>query len=156
METICNLANDGEVVRRLGRLPFPYRAEDALFFLDQIVPHELVWIIEKQDDCNVVGIIGLTPRDDVGKVELGYWLGRQFWELGFATEAAKMVLNYAFGPASLPEIISGCFDDNVRSARVLNKLGFNIVSKSMRSCLAEGKELPHLDARLSREEWKSD
>ena len=56
---IAALANDWEVARRLTRLPHPYTLEDAVFFLEEIVPKELVWIIESP--AELLGVAGLTP-----------------------------------------------------------------------------------------------
>ena len=158
-ESIRRLADDWEVARRLARVPFPYTLDDALFFLDQIVPKELAWIVQHAGSGDVLGVAGLTPHADTGNMELGYWLGREFWGQGFATEAASVVLDYAFGAGLAPEITAGCFADNIRSARVLTKLGFRIAGESLRLCLAEGSELRQYDLLLRRESyqgWKPD
>jgi RimJ/RimL family protein N-acetyltransferase len=164
---IAALANDWEVARRLTRLPHPYTLEDAVFFLEEIVPKELVWIIESS--AELVGVAGLTPdaehdpekwepvfgkrscsNKDRGSVELGYWLGRAFWGHGYATEAAGLVIDYAFDRADAILVTAGCFTDNVRSLRVLRKLGFAIKGESLRFCMAQQRELPHYDLTLAR------
>lgn len=155
VDAIRTLANNWEVARWMGRLPFPYQRNDAILFLEQIVPREAVWIVQDHDSATVFGVGGLTPHEALGKVELGYWLGEEYWGNGFATEAIRAILGYAFGPASLPKVISGCFVDNKRSAHVLEKLGFHTVGTSMRSCMAQAKDLPYLDMALTREVWAS-
>ena len=150
-DTIQALANDWEVAKRLARVPYPYTLEDALFFLDEIVPKELVWIVQNSESREMVGVAGLTPHKDAESLELGYWLGREFWGHGFATEAAKVVLDYAFSAPSTSVVTAGCFTDNFRSFRVLRKLGFQITGESLRLCLAERRELPHHDMALTRE-----
>ena len=99
-----------------------------------------------------VGIAGLVPHG-AASAELGYWLGRPHWGHGFATEAARAILAFAFTTAALPELTSGCFTGNLRSARVLEKLGFRQTGTSTRACLAQAKDLPHLDMRLPRTAW---
>jgi len=148
--TIAALANDWEVAGRLTRLPHPYTLEDAVFFLEEIVPHELVWIIERAGSRDMLGVAGLTPDQAAQTVELGYWLGRAFWGHGFATEAAGLVLDYAFGVAAAAVVTAGCFTDNHRSLRVLHKLGFAIKGESLRFCMAKQRELPHYDLALPR------
>ena len=155
VDAICALANNFEVAKWMGRLPFPYRRNDAVFFLEQVVPREAVWIVQDCESAAVLGVGGLTPHEASGKVELGYWLGEEYWGNGFATEASRTILRYAFGPASLPEVISGCFVGNTRSAHVLEKLGFRTIGISMRLCVAQAKDLPHLDMTLTREGWAS-
>jgi RimJ/RimL family protein N-acetyltransferase len=169
---IAALANDWEVARRLTRLPHPYTLDDAVFFLEEIVPKELVWIIESS--AELVGVAGLTVDADGTSVELGYWLGRAFWGHGYATEAAGLVIDYAFdraGARACPAkvgtgfakkdmlkqkvsvVTAGCFTDNVRSLRVLRKLGFTIKGESLRFCMAQQRELPHYDLALARVGW---
>lgn len=152
---ICALANNWEVTRWMGRLPHPYTNEDALFFLEHVVPREVTWIVQCRSSGEVLGAAGLIPHETSGSVELGYWLGQSHWGKGFATEASRAVLDFAFGRASLPDVASGCFVGNVRSAHVLEKLGFQPVGTSARSCMAQGKELPHLDMVLTRDAWTS-
>jgi [ribosomal protein S5]-alanine N-acetyltransferase len=149
-EAIQRLANDWEVAKRLARLPYPYTLENALFFLDEIASKELVWIAQHSETGELLGVAGLKPLEDAGTLELGYWLGRQFWGRGFGTEAANVVLDYAFGAPSTSAVTAGCFTDNLRSERLLKKLGFHIAKESLRFCLAEGRELPHYDMLLTR------
>ena len=63
-DTIQALANDWEVARRLARVPYPYTLDDALFFLEQIVPKELAWIVQHAGSGEMLGVIGLTPHVD--------------------------------------------------------------------------------------------
>jgi RimJ/RimL family protein N-acetyltransferase len=51
------------------------------------------------------------------------------------------------------ELISGYFVDKARSARVLEKLGFAVTGRSRQSCVAQGKDLPHVDMALTSEAW---
>jgi RimJ/RimL family protein N-acetyltransferase len=122
-----------------------------LFFLDEIVPKELIWVIESSQSREILGLTSLTSHNDAGNIELGYWIGRQFWGYGFATEAANVVLDYAFDVAFIAVVTAGCFFDNFRSMRVLRKLGFQVTGESPRLCLAEGRELPHYDMTITRE-----
>jgi RimJ/RimL family protein N-acetyltransferase len=147
---IAALANDWEVASRLTRLPHPYTLEDAAFFVEEIVPRELVWLIEDAGSRAMLGVAGLTPEEDAQSFELGYWLGRAFWGHGFATEAAGLLLDHAFGRAGALIVTAGCFIDNVRSLRVLRKLGFAITGQSLRFCMAQQRELPHYDLALTR------
>ncbi|WIM99626.1 GNAT family N-acetyltransferase [Actinoplanes oblitus] len=56
-------------------------------------------------------------------VEIGWRLGRRFWGHGFATEAATAALDFAFRECELDRLISIRHLDNLRSARVMEKLG---------------------------------
>ncbi|MBO4352036.1 MAG: GNAT family N-acetyltransferase [Eggerthellaceae bacterium] len=64
---------------------------------------------------------------DEGELELGYWIGKPFWGRGFATEAARAVVERGFTTLGLSGIHAAYFDGNERSRRVLDKLGFTHV-----------------------------
>jgi RimJ/RimL family protein N-acetyltransferase len=70
-----------------------------------------------------VGTAGLGRRPD-GAVELGYWIARPYWGLGYATEAARAVLDIARHSLRLNRLVAGHFVDNPASGRVLEKIGF--------------------------------
>lgn len=117
---------DEGVVRNLARAPWPYRVEDARAFIglarDPVLPDFLIFT-RTQGSPRLIGGVGLN-REDNGAVELGYWIARPYWGLGFATEAARAVIDMADHSLRLPELVAGHFLDNPASANVLYKLGF--------------------------------
>ncbi len=58
-------------------------------------------------------------------VEIGWRLASQYWGKGYATEAARSVLEAAFNKWNLPEIVSFTVPENIRSRRVMEKLGMH-------------------------------
>jgi RimJ/RimL family protein N-acetyltransferase len=83
----------------------------------------------------VVGRAGLQlsdGEDEPGGLHLLYLLGSSSWGRGLATEAARAVLVIAFDHLRLPEVLATVKRANVRSQRVLDKLGF-----------ARGEEFEH-------------
>lgn len=115
---------DFAVVGRLASAPWPYRIEDAEDFLSRDrgpLPNFLIFA-RTHGAPRLVGGIGLDQAD--AGVELGCWIARPYWGLGFATEAAGAVLDIADYGLKLPHLIAGHFADNQASARVLRKLGF--------------------------------
>jgi RimJ/RimL family protein N-acetyltransferase len=59
-----------------------------------------------------------------GEVELGYWISKNHWNRGYASEAGRQMLAIATAELKLTRLIAGHFIDNPASARVLEKLGF--------------------------------
>ena len=123
------IAEEG-IVRNLGRAPWPYGDDDARSFaaIEQksSTPHFLL-ILPTQDGWELVGSAGLgTHRDEV---ELGYWIARRFWGQGFATEAARAVLEIA-RLCGHKQLVAGHFTDNPASGRVLEKIGFEPTGKT--------------------------
>jgi RimJ/RimL family protein N-acetyltransferase len=85
----------------------------------------------------LVGGVGLHPDGDGH--EIGYWIARPYWGLGFATEAAEALLRAGRETLKLGRIRSGHFVDNPASGRVLRKLGFRHSGRVMkRPCVARG------------------
>ncbi len=116
---------DEQVVRNLATAPWPFALEDAEAFLaaprDPAMPSFL--ITERTNgEPRIVGACGLGRRPS-GAVEMGYWIGRQFWGKGFATEAGRAMIEIAQA-LKLPRLEASHFLDNPASGRVLAKLGF--------------------------------
>lgn len=89
---------------------------------------EVLAIVQKSDQ-KVIGSIGLhrDAKRALGKEvvrSLGYVLGEEYWEHGYATEAARAVLHYAFEELKLKLVSVYHFEGNERSRHVIEKLGF--------------------------------
>ena len=135
---------DEQVVRNLATAPWPYRQEDAEAFLaaprDPVMPSFL--ITERTDGApRIVGSCGLGRRPS-GSIEMGYWIGRQHWGKGFATEASRALIEIA-KTLKLPRLEASHFLDNPASGRVLEKLGFVATGMSAErySCARGGEAM---------------
>jgi RimJ/RimL family protein N-acetyltransferase len=82
----------------------------------------LQWAIALHDDTPV-GAIGIALRVDPPEGDIGYWVGPDYWNNGYATEATMAVIAYGFDTRGLPRIKATCFVENHASARVLQKAG---------------------------------
>lgn len=150
LDAIVGIVGDRDVALRLARVPHPYARGDATFFLERVVPAEWVWAITRHGSDALIGAVGLTPDGAAHTAELGYWLAREQWGRGIATQAARRVVTYGWDALGLRAITSGCFLDNLASARVLHKLGFVETARLLRPCLAAGREVPAIAMRLAR------
>jgi RimJ/RimL family protein N-acetyltransferase len=118
---LAGIADEG-VVRNLARAPWPYGAEDARQFVAlPTTPKFPRFLITRARDAMVVGCIGIDRNE--GEIELGYWIARQHWGQGFATEAGHAVIEVA-RRLGHERLIASHFLDNPASGRVLEKLGF--------------------------------
>lgn len=116
--------SDFAVVGKLARAPWPYRLEDAQAFLaaDHGPLPNFLMFARTHGAPRLIGGISLSECDQ--GAELGYWIARPYWGLGFATEAGRAVVDIADRGLRLPRLIAGHFANNPASARVLQKLGF--------------------------------
>ena len=66
-------------------------------------------------------LIGSAGENDL---EVGYWVGRAYWGLGFAPEALRALVAHAFGELSCPVLWCGHYGGNEKSRRCMEKCGF--------------------------------
>lgn len=123
LELLAAIDDEG-VVRNLSRAPWPYTEEDAKAFLAQsserLLPSFFV-TLPSADGAKLIGCAGLSRNG--GDIELGYWIARDYWGQGYATEAARVVLSQARALGH-KRIVASHFTDNPASGRVLRKVGF--------------------------------
>jgi RimJ/RimL family protein N-acetyltransferase len=140
---------DEAVVRNLASAPWPYELADARAFAalpqDKRLPHFLVTL----PGTGVIGSAGMGEHE--GQPELGYWIARDHWGKGFATEAGAAVLEVA-RMLGHQRITAGHFIDNPASGKVLRKLGFRPTGRIIkRHCRARGIEVGTVEYALDLE-----
>ena len=129
---LTELLSDSGVVTFLANVPCPYRPEDAIAFIDSAngggnFPIGDAFVIEKPGDNTVVGCIGVRPEglpDGTTSSEIGYWIGRDSWGHGYATEAVEALLPYCFDGLALDRVTASVDAENTATRRVLEKVGF--------------------------------
>jgi len=120
-----------------------------------------LWAVERTDDGAFLGFCGLgVPAWAPGpETEVGWRLARHAWGEGYATEAARTAVSFAFERLSLPEVVSYTTVANARSRRVMEKLGMARLdpaapSDFLHPRLDEGDPLrPHVTYRLTCADW---
>lgn len=136
-----------DVARWLGRVPYPYTAEDALAFAEANADQDgRVWSIRDKD-----GIVGGIAIDG----ELGYWLARGAWGKGYATEAADAVVDVHFADPAAQFLESNHFPGNDRSAQVLLKMGFEYVGARDVKSLSLAQTVTARAMALTRARWQA-
>jgi RimJ/RimL family protein N-acetyltransferase len=81
-----------------------------------------LWLIHEKDRPDLVGTTGLRPLEDLG-LEIFYSLAPASWGKGYATEAARAVLERALGSLGLPEVLAEVDEGNTASIAVIERLG---------------------------------
>jgi len=128
---------DEAVLRQLGYSASPTPAEQSQAWLEQpeFARHpRLLLTLPGQAGSTIVGACGLFPG--ASAPELGYWIARDWWGMGLATEAVRAVLEIAaaLGHSRLRAWHSL---DNAASGRVLAKAGFRLTGGNVRSASNE-------------------
>ncbi|MCE2841323.1 MAG: GNAT family N-acetyltransferase [Novosphingobium sp.] len=149
-EELLGRVADEAVVKNLAKAPWPYTDDDARWFAsqpqDQRLPHFFITLPTSAEPARLIGCIGLAQDGDA--VELGYWLGREHWGKGYASEAARAVINVA-RVLGHKRLVAGHFIDNPASGRVLRKAGFRPTGQILqRFSLARGTEVASIEHEL--------
>jgi RimJ/RimL family protein N-acetyltransferase len=100
-------------------------------------------IDEDDTDFSLV-VMGQMPD---AEIEIGFFLKRSAWGRGYATEACKRLLQFAFQEVSLNEVVASVDEDNFASKKVLEKSG--LLDRGRTRCY--GKDSPIY--RITRDEW---
>jgi RimJ/RimL family protein N-acetyltransferase len=127
------LGEDREAVMCMARMPWPLTLEGARQWLRNIAKAETVFAILRPSDGAFLGTVGFWPGrgDDSETFEIGYFIGREFWNQGFATAAVGKAVESArrVGVECLQALVR---PENAASIRVLEKNGFLFLGEVQR------------------------
>lgn len=137
LQTQCSNLN---VARMTSRIPHPYPdgaaeswiAEQASLRRDD---KEITFCVERAGA--MIGAVALRHLRP-GTYELGYWIGEPHWGQGFATEAARRTVAFAFDDLDAARVYAGHYVDNPASGHVLEKCGFRYTCSNTQWSVARG------------------
>ena len=155
-KALATLANDRRIAENTLRIPHPYSLADAQAFITHANAgdDEAVFLIAARSGGAIVGACGLATLDSETP-EIGYWLGAAFWGKGYATEAARALIDHAFGDLGLEVLLGGARVNNPASRRVLEKCGFQWTGVGLYRIRALKSSAPIDRFRLDRRLWAS-
>jgi RimJ/RimL family protein N-acetyltransferase len=139
--------SDFDVVQWTGSWPFPMDPDFLTFRLSKPFPPERGIVTSVRKNGQIIGTMALTDG------QLGYMFRQDAWGQGYASEAARAVLDYGFQTLGLEAATAGTFVGNQASENVLRKLGFKLKGEAEHNCRSRGGLLPGLDWTLSREDY---
>lgn len=126
---LTELLQDPDIYRWTNSIPSPYTIERAREFLELCATADasgesFVWAITGRTDGTMMGAMGLHDvKHDRGRAELGYWIGANYRNRGYTTEAARRVLSWCFEVGELERIQASFMPGNAASRGVMEKIG---------------------------------
>lgn len=125
---LYRLINDPYIAANTLGIPYPFPYDEALPYIERNLERQATgdyyaFAIRLKPEKVFIGYIRLTIHADHHRAELAYWLGRPYWNCGYATEAALRVICFGFERLALNRIYALCFRDNPGSWRVMEKSG---------------------------------
>ncbi len=129
-EIVKLLAGDYEIAKMTLNIPHPYPLHMAEKWIDTHQAEydngrSLVFAMVTPEHNDLVGGIGLIINQRFSRADLGYWVGKPHWGRGFATEASRELLRYAFEELKLNKVAATYMVRNPASGKVLQKIGMD-------------------------------
>lgn len=153
-KAIKSLINDRRIAEMTARIPHPYSLKNARAFIAAASGGRLPQFVITRTDGKLVGGCGIGSLRADGP-EIGYWIGVPHWGNGYATEAARALVDHAFGDLDYEELRAGARVTNPASRRVLEKCGFQWTGVVLQRVVALNSSAPSDRFRLDRGLWAS-
>jgi RimJ/RimL family protein N-acetyltransferase len=151
-DALYELTRDPDVTRYVGDGSVPTREECwravALWIGHWALRGHGLWAVEERASGRFIGRIGIWNPEGWPGPELGYLLGRAWWGRGYATEAGRVAMDWAFERLPIDELMSLIHPDNGASIAVATRLGERPVGESE----LRGRRL--LRYIITRPEWE--
>ncbi|HAT9718708.1 TPA: GNAT family N-acetyltransferase [Legionella pneumophila subsp. pneumophila] len=135
VESLIAINQDPKVMQFFPSIP---TREETIAFIDRIISHQeeknfSLYVAEIKKTGEMIGFVGLFTATFVAHftpaIEIGWRISSKHWNQGYATEAAKAVLDYAFKTLDLDEVVSFTSTLNKPSIRVMQKIGLHTNSE---------------------------
>ncbi len=157
---IQQLAGDRAIADTTLNIPHPYEDGMAEKWIEGHKPgYEngslATFAVVRRKDSRLLGAIGLRIDRNLNKADLGYWIGKPFWNEGYATEAADAVLAYGFEELKLNRITARHLKRNPSSGRVMEKAGMLLEGTARQDSVKWGNYEDMVHYGLLREDWLS-
>jgi len=112
-----------------------------------------LWALLRADTGELIGDCGITTQrvGDHSVIEVGYHLARAHWGHGYATEAARACVDWAFAHLDTDSVYARVRDTNLRSMNVAIRLGMTVRERFI--VHYRGIEMPHLAFAVDRAGW---
>ncbi len=137
---LLTILNEPKVVKYLSsRIPKPYTLEDAHWWVFTGSKIGIVKAIEYNG--TLIGCVGADRGvfEYQRSAEVGYWIAKDYWGQGFATQAIKQFIPCVFETSDIVRLFASVFSPNTASERVLTKCGFTLEAIQKRAIFKEGK-----------------
>lgn len=123
---LYELAKDSDVGIHAGWPPHK-SIEDSKAIIKSILKQDNNFALVEKESGLLIGSCGLQKdplRNNPLALMLGYWVGKEYWGKGYTLEAAQEIMNDGFKRLGIQLISVYCYEYNLRSQRVIEKLGF--------------------------------
>jgi len=125
---VHRLAGAAEIADTTLTIPHPYPFHAAVEWIERAhkewkAQTAYIFAITLSETHEFIGGIGLHLSMADQNAEIGFWVGKPYWNKGYTSEAARAVMHFGFETLKLHKIFGRHFPRNIASGRVMIKLG---------------------------------
>jgi RimJ/RimL family protein N-acetyltransferase len=125
---VQRLAGEREIAATTASIPHPYPDGAAEAWIETHAGRfargeAAAFAVTRRADSALLGVVGLEIHAEMQRAELGYWIGKPYWNQGYCTEAAAAVVRFALLDLGLRRVFARHFSRNPASGRVMQKIG---------------------------------
>jgi len=138
IDSFVEFLNEKEIYINTLTIPFPYTKENSEWFVSFVKKNKkehgriINWAIRNKEE-KLIGVVGFDNGIDGHKAEIGYWLAKPYWKKGIMSEAVKKICEIGFNEFGLSRITANVFEQNIGSARVVEKCGFTLEAACLKN-----------------------
>lgn len=123
---ISRLTSDWDVAKTTLNIPHPNTLEDVEAFIGRIAEgieagNDYTFALFQKDSGDLIGMMGIHRNSRHDRAEIGYWVGKDYWGQGYATEACQRIVRFGFETINLNRVEASYFVHNPASRRVMEK-----------------------------------
>jgi [ribosomal protein S5]-alanine N-acetyltransferase len=125
---VQRLAGEREIAATTASIPHPYPDGAAEAWIETHAGRfargeAAAFAVTRRADGALLGVVGLEINGEMQRAELGYWIGKPYWNQGYCSEAAAAVVRFALVDLGLRRVFARHFSGNPASGRVMQKVG---------------------------------
>lgn len=100
--------------------------------------------VESLETDNSIGRVAIRATEEPFTWNIGYWVHPKYWNSGYATEAAKAVMEFGVNELEATKIVTAHAVWNESSAKVIKKLGFKVIGRNPNGFIKKGKPIEEI------------
>ncbi len=128
-QQLASIANNKKIWQNVrDHFPHPYTNKNALDWIAHTQQQKPILNMAITVDGEIAGSIGILLKEDVYRksLEIGYFVGEDYWGKGIATVAVSLLLDYITKHFDVVRIYAEVFEHNRASMKILEKNGFHL------------------------------
>jgi ribosomal-protein-alanine N-acetyltransferase len=156
-EAIKAVVSHHDVAKMMLNIPHPYPDDGAVTWVSSLIASQELhysFMIILKETGTLMGSTGIHPHERFSRAEIGYWLGVDFWNKGYMSEACRALVDFGFETLGLERIQASYFVENIASRRVMEKAGMQYECTLRSYVQKNDKSMDIAYCAILRQDWR--